>query len=171
MHNDIYQVDSHDDNQRWKTRTTTAYHIGAWKCPTTLLHGGLDSSLQVTSKDWHTYRNLWICNSGISPRIICVHSICRFKKNCVPTFVTQLKLVISTNYEIIQSNGVFSESKLILSKYSKASSKPWSRLVFRILGKTKCRNDTSINITCLTLTDRILLSNLSQAAARDPLQF
>jgi hypothetical protein len=49
LHNDIYQVDSHDDNQRWKTRTTTAYHIGAWKCPTTLLHGGLDSSLQVTS--------------------------------------------------------------------------------------------------------------------------
>jgi hypothetical protein len=44
-------VESHSDNQRWKTRTTTAYHIEAWKCPTTLLHGGLDSSLQVTSKD------------------------------------------------------------------------------------------------------------------------
>jgi hypothetical protein len=58
LHNDIYQVDSHKDDQRWKTSTTTAYHIGAWNSPDTLLHGGLDSSLQVTSKgvDTNQYR-------------------------------------------------------------------------------------------------------------------
>jgi hypothetical protein len=66
---------SHKDDQQWNISTTTAaYHDEALMCPETLLHEGLDSSLQYKQKVSTVFVRISVTFSTL-------HSFISVKKN------------------------------------------------------------------------------------------